>query len=313
MACGEQEVVADVGRFVGELLHFWSRLNPEYLAATIALYYITLLFYSLRLVVISSRLGLHMPLRTAYAAHLAGVTTSNILPSVQVLGEAAKAAYVRWRLGRGLPEVTAAIIYDKVVEAIPLASIVLAGLTSSTPRLHSYAMIIGVLSIALIVGALLLWEKIAEKASRALERRGYKIPREKLKSLIKDRELAAIVAGLAAATWLLVAARIYTACLAAGLHPTLQQTILLTLAYVAATAPSLTPGSIGIVEPTLAITIKELTGAPAEKALAATFAERTASYLAATATGLLVVAATGAWDIVTKPTRKLREQTQQQI
>jgi len=295
------------------MLHSLQSLNPAYLAATVALYYVALLLYSLRLVIIAGRLGLHKPLRVAYAANLAGVMAANLLPSMQVLGEAAKAAYVRWRLGRGLPEAIAAIIYDKVVEAVPLASIAMAGFASSAPHLHTYATIIAALSTALILGALLAWERVAEKAARALERRGYQVPLDKLKNLIRDRELAAITVSLAAATWLLISARLYTAALAAGIHPTLTQTILLTLAYIAATTPAVTPGSIGLVEPTLALTLRELTRAPPAKALAATLAERAASYLAATATGAIVVTATGAWDIVTKPARKLHKTNQQQI
>jgi uncharacterized protein (TIRG00374 family) len=310
---GDGRAVLSPASLLAKAVHVLASLDPAYLAATIALYYLGLLLYSLRLVVISGRLGLHIPLRVAYAANLAGVAAANILPSMQVLGEAVKAGYVRWRLGRGLPEVTAAIIYDKVVEAVPLAAIALAGLTASTPHLHSYATAIAALSTAMIAVAVAGWEKVAEKASKILERRGYRIPREKLESLIHDRELAAVTATLAAATWLLIAARIYTAALAAGVTVTPHQALLLTLAYVAASAPAVTPGSIGLVEPTLTLAIQELTGAPTDRALAATLAERTASYISATAVGLAVVAAAGAWDIIRKPLAEHTKANQQQI
>ncbi len=284
-----------------------SSLNPWYLAVTILLYYLALLLYSLRLSIIAHSMGLPLPLSVSFAANLSGVAFANLLPGFQVLGEAVKIAYVRWRLGRGAPEATAAIMYDKVVEAIPLTAIALAALASA-PALKTYATAVAVLAVALVAGALLLWDHIVDAIAARLERRGYNIPADRLKGLLRNGRLTLTIAGLATATWLLIAARIYAACKAADIDVTPSQALLLTTAYIAASAPSATPGNLGLIEATMVIALKELVDTPTAKAVAAVAAERIASYLSATATGLLTVALTGAWDAV-KPviTRRKRK------
>jgi len=280
-----------------------SRVELLYFLYAVLLYFAMTALYALRLQVILLRLGIRISFFDSFVANQLSVAINNLTPSFRIVGEGARAAYVYLRVGERLVGVLAAIVFDKIVEALPLIILAVIVLPESLNTGSGAAYVITAIGVSLvgIVVAILYWDRIINWLIEKARQRGYQIKvsgleRRALETLMHDKLLVAIGMGISFAAWLVLALRLYFVALSVGWETEFHYFVLLTVAYTVISLFTITPGGVGVIEASLTGLFIAL-GAPSDKALVASLIERLISYGMGTVAGILLGLATGGWEI----------------
>ncbi len=299
--------------YLDKVLGVLRSVEPLYFSYAVLLYFVMTALYALRLQIILFRLGIRISFFDSFVANQLSVAFNNLTPSFRVVGEGARAGYVYLRVGGRLVGVLAAIVFDKIVEALPLvvlAVIVLPESLSTTSSAIYTLLAIGI-SIAGIVVAVLYWDRVVNWLIEKARKRGYRIEvsgleRRALESLMRDKLLVAVGIAISFAAWLVLALRLYLVALSIGWEVRFYDAVLLTVAYTVISIFTITPGGVGVIEASLTGLFMAL-GAPADKALAASLVERLISYGIGTAVGIVLGLVTGGWELWRRMRRRPRE------
>jgi len=284
-----------------------------YFSYAVLLYFVMTALYALRLQIILLRLGIRISFFDSFVANQLSVAFNNLTPSFRVVGEGARAGYVYLRVGGRLIGVLAAIVFDKIVEALPLVTLAVIVLPESLSTTSStiYTFLAIGISIAGIVVAILYWDRVVNWLIEKARKRGYHVEvsgleRRALESLMRDKLLVAIGISISFAAWLVLALRLYLVALSIGWEVKFYDAVLLTVAYTVINIFTITPGGVGVIEASLTGLFMAL-GAPADKALAASLVERLISYGIGTAAGIVLGLITGGWELWRRMRRRPRE------
>ena len=265
------------------------------------IYFLSVLLYALRLKIVLKRIGIHIGVFDAVAAHLLTVTVNNLTPSAKTGGEVARAAYVYAKTRASLANIATAIAFERLSEAFPVTALALIALYAALVA-HSVNIYV-VAAVALPIAGVLLgfkyWDKLMDYVLRKSEQLGFIAVDESeelasLRKLMGDYPLLLAAVALSTAVWVLDIIRLYVIGLAVGWRAPFFRFMLLSILYLIIGLFAITPGGLGIVEGGLTAALVAL-GAPTDKAIAITIIERLISYAIATLIGGLVATFTGGW------------------
>lgn len=298
--------------YLDKVLGLLRGVEPLYFFYAVLLYFVMTALYALRLQIILLRLGIRISFFDSFVANQLSVAFNNLTPSFRVVGEGARAGYVYLRVGGRLVGVLAAIVFDKIVEALPLVALAVIVLPESLSTTSSaiYTLLAIGISITGIIVAVLYWDRIVNWLIEKARKRGYHIKvsgleRRALETLMRDKLLVAIGIAISFAAWLVLALRLYLVALSIGWRVRFYDAVLLTVAYTVISIFTITPGGVGVIEASLTGLFMAL-GAPADKALAASLVERLISYGIGTAAGIILGLVTGGWELWRRMRRRPR-------
>ncbi|WP_317895198.1 lysylphosphatidylglycerol synthase transmembrane domain-containing protein [Pyrofollis japonicus] len=282
-----------IAEFIGEVFTVLGSADPVYLTISILLYYFVSLLYAIRLYIILVRLDIRASLLDIFVANLFAVAVNNITTSFRIVGEAARAAYIYLKIGERAIGVVAGIIFDKIVEAAPLAAMALLMIpeAAGSKSLLAYLVVTIALTVAGIIVAIKYWDRVISYIVEYARKRGHDLEvsdseLRALEILASDKIVITATTLISLFTWIVIAIRLYFTALSVGWSSSLASFILVTIAYTVISILTITPGGVGIIEGSLTALFISL-GAPPEKALAITLVERIVSYVIGTVTGLL--------------------------
>lgn len=289
----------DLGKVIGIL----RSISILYFSYAILLYLIMMALYALRLQIILAKLGIKITFFDSFVANQLGAAINNLTPSFRVVGEGARAGYVYLRVGGRLVGVLAAIVFDKILDVLPLIALALLALPESFGSTTSIIYILVTIGAGIvgIIVAVLYWDKIINWLINKARERGYNIEvsgleHKALETLMRDKLLVAIGIAISFAVWLSIAFRLYVVTLSVGWKIHFYNAILLTIGYTVVSLFTITPGGVGIIGASLTGLFMAL-GLPADKALAASMVERLISYGIGTIIGVALGLVTGGWEL----------------
>ena len=289
--------------YLDKVLGVLRSVELLYFSYAVLLYFVMTALYALRLQIILLRLGIRISFFDSFVANQLGAAFNNLTPSFRIVGEGARAGYIYLRVGGRLAGVLAAIVFDKIVEALPLVVLAILALPESlgTGASAIYVLLTIGASVIGIFVAVFYWDRIVNWLIEKARERGYKIEvtgveRRALETLMRDKILVTIGIAISFAIWLVLALRLYLDVLAVGGKIHFYETILLTVGYTIISFFTITPGGIGVIGASLAGLFMAL-GLPSDKALAASLVERIIPYGIGTVAGVVLGLITGGWEL----------------
>ncbi|ABM80939.1 lysylphosphatidylglycerol synthase transmembrane domain-containing protein [Hyperthermus butylicus] len=289
---------------LSESLRIMLNADHRYVGLAFVSYIVSVLLYALRWSFILSRMGVRFPVKDSFLGYLMGFLVNNITPSMRAGGEVIRVTYAYLQTKAPIPTIVNSIVFERVVEAIPVAVIAVVALTG---ELAAGDLPLGIVFalILIVVGVFVgvkYWDRILEYIADKFR------AREKLQlgnsvglsKLLGDRVAVIVSALLSSGVWLLDVARFYFIAVAVGWDTSVYRIVLASVMYLVIGLVAFTPGGLGIVEGGLTAVFTAL-GAPASTALAIVMVERLISYVFASLLGGLAVAIGGgrqAWTLL---------------
>lgn len=266
------------------------------------LYFVSVLIYAVRWVIVLQRAGVGLRLRDSMAAYLASILVNNITPSARAGGELMRILYAYVKTGAPLVKLLNTVAFERICESIPV--IALAFVSISEALLSGNRPLSVLLGSVLIVIATIVgvkyWDRILTIAAKRLGFDDQLDTEASVRRLISNKGLFAATIALSALVWVFDILRLYAAALAVGWKAPLLRFALASVMYLVVGILAITPGGLGIVEGGLTAVFVAL-GAKPSVALALVMIERLISYGFASLIGLLVVVIGGgpqAWTLL---------------
>ncbi len=283
---------------LADALRLAASANYTYVLLAVAMYYGALLLYALRWKIILSYMGYDTPLYVLAMALLGGIFVNNVTPTSRAGGELVRATYVAAK--RKVPIITSftSIVYERIVEAIPVLTLAAWALIYSI-RAGGWDPKVAVpivLLTGLIAGAIKYWDRIVDYIITR-----FKIPHknseeERIATLMRNRRLFLAALSISFIVWIQDVARLYVISLSLGWRAPLAVFAGVSIVYLILGLFSFTPGGLGIVEGGLAAALAAI-GIPGDVALGIVLIERMISYASSSLLGFLVIVLSGGKEI----------------
>ncbi len=286
-------------RVIEDSLRLAASANHTYILVAVAMYYGALLLYALRWKLVLNHMGLDAPIHVLAMGLLAGIFVNNVTPTSRAGGELLRATYVSVKRRLPIISVFTSIVYERIVESIPVMALAAWVLLYSiktggwNPKIALPILLLA----ALILGALRYWDRLVNYIVRR-----FKLPyndeggRMRIGRLMRDKWLFTAALILSSLIWIQDVARLYVIALALGWRAPLAVFAGVSVIYLILGVFSITPGGIGIVEGGLAAALAAI-GAPGDVALGIVLVERLISYASSSLLGLLVLVLSGGREV----------------
>ncbi|CAI1494046.1 Putative integral membrane protein [Thermococcus nautili] len=264
----------------------------HYFFLAIATYYASVLLFALRWKYVLKGTGVDVPLGELFKANLAGLFMNNITPMSRGGGELLRMLWVSKLRGvpMGISAVT--IIYERILESIPVMAMVAVGFLYFTT---SEALVL----MPLMVGLVLIWmkwERFIELTLRVFRVDLSKEERERIVALRKCSNVNLVGIGASSLVWILDVLRLKLITLAFGLNVSLPILVFVSVVNLILGIAAFTPGGIGVVEGGLVGTLTYF-GLPPTLAVSVVVLERFISYVLGSLSGLMVLLTSGGREV----------------
>lgn len=260
----------------------------ELLGIALALYYISTLIYALRWKIVFAGIGRDLPFIELLKVTLSSIFVNNVTPMSRGGGEILRVTWVSKRHKIPLTLSTISIVYERILEIIPVMFLLLLGVT----YFASHVLSIVALFVLFTLLIWLRWEDFIKISAKLLKIRLTQEELIKISGLKKKPSLNILAVGLSSAVWLLDIARVKLIALAFGWNPSIGFLAIISLANLFFGLMAFTPGGVGIVEGGLLGTLTYF-GIPPTLAIPVTLIERFISYILSTIVGFLVLISSG--------------------
>ncbi len=269
-----------------------STASLGYLALAFVTYYVSVFIYGIRWKLVLRNVGRDAPLGELVKAILASIFMNNVTPMSRSGGELLRMAWVskRANIPAGISAVS--IIYERILETIPVFVLFLVGMTYFSTEPLPFV-ILGIGGIALIW---LKWDSFVRLSLRLFKTRVTPEEMKKISSLKSRHNLNMLGIALSSTVWLLDVARLKLIALAFGLNLAWSFIAVVSIANLFFGLIAFTPGGIGIIEGGLVGTLTYF-GVPTVFAVSITLLERFVSYVASSIVGFAVLLTSGGVEI----------------
>lgn len=268
-------------------------VSPRYLALAFLTYYVSVLLYGIRWKLVLNGVGRDAPLGELVKAILASIFINNVTPMSRSGGELLRMAWVsrRARVPTGVS--TVSIVYERILETVPVFVLFLAGMTYFSSEEPIPFVLLGV------TGIFLIWVKWDSFVRLSLHLFKAPVSPEEIERIasLKDMHglnVAAIL--LSSVVWLLDVLRLKLITLAFGLNLAWSFIAVISIANLFFGLLAFTPGGVGIIEGGLIGTLTYF-GIPTALAVSITLLERFVSYVVSSLVGLVVLLTSGGVEI----------------
>ncbi|MBP1913015.1 lysylphosphatidylglycerol synthase transmembrane domain-containing protein [Thermococcus stetteri] len=270
------------------LIRSLDNKSLELLGIALVLYYISTLIYALRWKIVLAGMGENIPVLDLLKVTLSSIFVNNITPMSRGGGEILRVTWVSKKHKIPLTLSTVSIVYERIMEIIPVMFLLLLAITYFATHLLSIAAIF-VIFILLIW---LKWEDLIKISTKLLKIRLTPEELIKMSALKKKPSLNILAISLSSMAWTLEIARLKLIALAFGWNPSIGFLAIISLANLVFGLMAFTPGGLGIVEGGLFGTLTYF-GIPSTLAISITLIERFISYVLSTIVGFLVLIISG--------------------
>lgn len=284
-----------IGEMINSGLQYLSLLKEvplRYLFLALLTYYLSVVVYALRWKLVLRGMGKDAPLLELLKAILASIFMNNVTPTSRGGGEVLRIAWISKRKGIPLGISTTSVVYERILESIPVFALFLVGMFYFSQVPETAAFIV----MALIIAVWVKWDWFV-KLSFKLFRKGVSEEEVERIASLKDKHhitLGGIV--LSSCVWILDVVRLKLVTLAFGLHLGWGLLVVISVANLILGLIAFTPGGIGIVEGGLVGVLIHF-GIPMALAVPITLLERFISYVMSSLVGFFVLVTSGGWGI----------------
>lgn len=269
-----------------------KRIPPYYFLSAVAIYYLSILLYTLRWKLILDEIGKKVPLRDLLKMLMASIFVNNITPTSRSGGEVLRITWVSKKAEIPLGVSAASVIYERLLEAIPfLFLMLLAGMYVIPVRLPFFML--------LLVVVWVMWARWDLVVGVFLRATKTEIDEEGVRELSKLRGSILVTGGgivLSTLVWVLDVARFKLITMAFGLSLPWELIVAISVINMLLGLMSITPGGVGIIEGGLIGTLVHL-GIPQIFAVSITLLERFISYVLSTLVGMGVLLLSGGSEV----------------
>ena len=267
----------EITLITGDAVKYVRRVELGYVLLAVALYILSVFLFAIRWKVVLSVLGYRVGAGALVPILFGAISVNNFTPANRMGGEPLRILWVREQFGVRFPHAFISILYERVVEAVPVVALFLY-LVSTLPILQgSVLKIVVYLTTVLLIafaGYLLIKERFSA-AAKALLDYSRQLNRVFLPTLL-----------LSSLVWVLDVLRLKLVTLAFGLHLTANIIVGLSLLYLILGSVPLTPGGLGVVDGGL-VSALTLFNIPLGIAIGVVTVERFISYVMSGAIGLV--------------------------
>ncbi|ASI99016.1 lysylphosphatidylglycerol synthase transmembrane domain-containing protein [Thermococcus celer] len=260
----------------------------ELLGIALALYYTSTLIYALRWKIVLAGMGRDLPLLDLLKVTLSSIFVNNVTPMSRGGGEILRVTWVSKKHQIPIALSTISIVYERIVEIVPVMFLLLLGITYFAAQVLSIA----ALFMLFILLIWLKWEEFIRISVKILKIQLTQEELLKISELKRKPSLNILAVGLSSMVWILDIARLKLIALAFGWDPNIGLLALISLANLLFGLMAFTPGGVGIVEGGLFGTLTYF-GIPSTLAISVTLIERFISYVLSTIVGFLVLIGSG--------------------
>ncbi|NOZ82708.1 MAG: flippase-like domain-containing protein [Euryarchaeota archaeon] len=253
----------EIQALLDSMLDYLLQAKPEYVMVALLTYLLSVYLFAVRWRAVLGVLGYRVRARSLVPVLFGAMSMNNFTPASRVGGEPLRVLWLRERFGVSMRHALISIVYERLVEAVPVA--VLAALTLCwllPARGLAFAF------LAMLAGCTAI---VAHRLG-----------------LGRLRGAFAPTLTLSSAVWVLDVLRLKLVTLAFGLHLPLAAIGLLSLLYLVLGALPLTPGGLGVADGGV-VSALTLFNVPAGAALGVVAVERLISYVLSSAIGMIAL------------------------
>ncbi|NJE06449.1 flippase-like domain-containing protein [Thermococcus sp. M36] len=285
-------MVESISSEVSQYFSVLRGASVEYIALALVTYYVSVLLYALRWRLILRGIGREAPMGELVKAIMASIFMNNVTPMSRGGGELLRIAWVSRRVNIPAGMSAVSIVYERILETIPVMVLFLVGLTyfSSEPAVP---VAIGAAGIALIW---IKWDSFVRVSLRVFRTEATPEELKRITALRSLHNINLAAVGLSSAVWVLDVVRLKLITLAFGLSLSWGLVAVVSVANLVLGLMAFTPGGIGIIEGGLVGTLIHF-GLPSTLAVSVTLLERLVSYVISSAVGFLVLLTSGGVEI----------------
>jgi hypothetical protein len=274
------------------LIKSLDKESLELIAIALSLYYLSTLIYALRWKLVLRGLGRDMPLLELLKITLSSIFINNITPISRGGGEVLRITWISRKYKIPMTLSTVSIIYERIMEAVPITILLLLGIT----YFASHTMYFALLAIFIMMFLWLKWEMFIRLSVKIFNAN---LTTEELAGIIslkKNFFMNVIVIGLSSIVWILDILRLKLIALALGWNPSVSFLAIVSFVNLIFGLMAFTPGGVGIVEGGLIGTLTYF-GVPSALAISITLLERFISYVLSSMVGFMTLVYSGGAEI----------------
>ncbi len=264
------------GEVVKEAQGYLIRADMWYILAAVVLYFISVGMFALRWKTVLKALGYSPATLKLSLALLGSIAINNITPASRMGGEPFRILWLRRSYKIPLPEATASIVYERIVEAIPVLILGLYAFSSRirlSERMEFFLLLTGT---TVFVGY------------RYLSRHSMPLPLEVRPFIRKLNEAFTSTLALSGAVWLMDLLRLKLLAKAVGVAISFKTLALISITALLLGLIPVTPAGIGIVDGGM-FSVMVMSGISSGAAASIVALERFVSYFLSTIAGVVSI------------------------